>query len=331
MVSSFSFNIQSIFNTHSNDEFKDLCLDVFYFQYHHIQVYKRFVDALHIIPDTVEDIDQIPFMPIEFFKKFDIIPENKQAQIVFKSSGTTGMQRSQHLIQDLSVYEKSFTTAFDLFYHDIKDYTVLALLPSYIENGESSLVYMANHLIQTSGHSDSGFFLNDYPVLIEKLKTLQAHKQKVLLLGVTYALLDLIEMEKFDFPELIIMETGGMKGRRKEMIREELHERLCDGFGVSKIHSEYGMTELLSQAYSKGDGLFSCPPWMKILIRDVNDPLSFMENGKGGAINVIDLANIYSVSFIATQDLGKMVDTDNFTILGRFDNSDVRGCNLLVI
>jgi len=331
MVSSFSFNIQSIFKTHSNDEFKDLCLSVFNFQYRQIQVYKRFVDALHIIPDTVEDIDQIPFMPIEFFKNFDIIPVNKQAQIVFKSSGTTGMLRSQHLIQDLSVYEKSFTTAFDLFYHDIKDYTVLALLPSYIENGESSLVYMANHLIQASANSNSGFFLNDYSALIETLKRLQANKQKVLLLGVTYALLDLIEMEKFNFPELIIMETGGMKGRRKEMIREELHERLCDGFGVSKIHSEYGMTELLSQAYSKGDGVFSCPPWMKILIRDVNDPLSFMENGKGGAINVIDLANIYSVSFIATQDLGKMLDAESFTILGRFDNSDVRGCNLLVI
>jgi len=331
MFSSSAFNTQSIFQTHSKDEFKDLCLSVFRFQYHHIQVYKRFVDALKVVPDTVKDLYQIPFMPIEFFKTFDVIPADKQAQIVFKSSGTTGMQRSRHLIQDLSIYEKSFTTAFELFYDKIEDYTVLALLPSYIENGESSLVYMANHLIQASGHSDSGFFLNDYSALIEKLKILQARQQKVLLLGVTYALLDLIETESFHFPDLIIMETGGMKGRRKEMIREELHEKLCDGFGVSKIHSEYGMTELLSQAYSKGDGIFTCPPWMKILIRDANDPLSFMETGRSGAINVIDLANIYSVSFIATQDLGKMTDANNFTILGRFDNSDVRGCNLLVI
>lgn len=331
MFSKSSVYTQSIFKSHSKEAFKDLCLSVFNFQYQNIEVYKRFVDALNIKAAEVVSLEQIPFIPIEFFKKHDIIGKNKKHEIVFKSSGTTGLNRSRHLVQDVKIYEQSFSAAFKMYYNDIKDYCVLALLPSYVENGESSLVYMANHLIKASDHRDSGFFLNDYSSLIERLKILQARKQKVLLLGVTYALLDVIETECFNFPELIVMETGGMKGHRKEMIREELHEKLSVGFGVSKVHSEYGMTELLSQAYSTGDGIFSCPPWMKILIRDVNDPLSYMENGKSGAINVIDLANIYGVSFIATQDLGKIIDESNFTILGRFDNSDIRGCNLLVV
>jgi len=325
------FNKQSIFRAHSKAEFEALCLSIFNYQYIGIEAYKRFVDALNIKPTEVDSINKIPFMPIEFFKNFDIIGEKEKYQIIFKSSGTTGMQRSQHLVKDLPLYEKSFTLAFKLFYQNIEDYIVLALLPSYIENGESSLVYMANHLINESKNDESGFYLNDYKSLIKKLNKLQSTNKKVLLLGVTYALLDVIETEQFNFPELLVMETGGMKGRRKEMIREDLHERLCTGFGVSHIHSEYGMTELLSQAYSKGEGVFSCPPWMKILIRDVNDPLSYMQAGKSGAINVIDLANIDSVSFLATQDLGKIADNGDFTILGRFDNSDIRGCNLLVV
>ena len=326
-----TFDKQSIFNQHSDSEFEDLCLAVFNYQYLKIEVYRRFVDALKIKAEDVSSISSIPFMPIEFFKNFAILAENEKAQITFKSSGTTGMQRSQHFVKDLSLYEESFSSAFKLFYDDIEDYVILALLPSYIENGDSSLVYMANHLIKASKNDDSGFYLNDYSALIKKLKTLQATNKKVLLLGVTYALLDVIEIEKFHFPELIIMETGGMKGRRKELIREDLHGKLCAGFGVSHIHSEYGMTELLSQAYSKGEGVFSCPSWMKILIRDTNDPLSYMKTGKSGAINVIDLANINSVSFLATQDLGKIVNNGDFTILGRFDNSDIRGCNLLVV
>ncbi len=331
MKNQMPFKISSIFQLHSDSEFEQLCLQAFYHQYANIEVYKAFVDALGINPEDVKSINSIPFMPIEFFKTFDILAKEQLAEAVFMSSGTTGMERSKHFIQDLNIYSKSFSSAFQLFYGDIKNYVVLALLPSYLENGDSSLVYMADQLIEKSENIESGFYLNDYHLLIKKLLDLQTGHKKVLLLGVSYALLDLIELQKFHFPSLIIMETGGMKGRRKELIREDLHEQLCAGFGVKSIHSEYGMTELLSQAYSKGEGVFTCPPWMKVLIRDINDPLSYMEEGKSGAINIIDLANIHSVSFIATKDLGKNVKNTQFTILGRFDNSDIRGCNLLVV
>jgi len=330
MPNEFKIHITEIFKAHHQESFEQICLDIFHFQYHNIPVYQEFVKALNVKTEEVLQVEDIPFMPIEFFKDFEIKATNTAAEIIFKSSGTTGMARSQHMVQEVAVYEESFMQAFELFYGPIEEYVILALLPSYVENGESSLVYMADQLIQGSKNTDSGFYLNDYPSLIEKLHWLKDSSKKVLLLGVSYALLDLAEMQKMDFPELIIMETGGMKGRRKEMVREELHAQIQEGFGVDHIHSEYGMTELLSQAYSDGKGIFACPPWMKILIRDVNDPLSLLEEGKSGAINIIDLANIYSVSFLATKDLGKITGVNEFEILGRFDNSDVRGCNLLI-
>lgn len=320
----------NLFNNHNPKEFEKLSLQIFQKQYQQIPVYRSFVDALNIKPYQVLKIKDIPFMPIEFFKDYEVLAEEEKAELVFKSSGTTGMNRSQHFVKSAAVYEESFIKGFEYFYGPITDYVFLALLPSYIENGDSSLVYMADQLIKLSKNEDSGFYLNDYSKIIEKLNLLKNSKKKVMLLGVSYALLDLVEMQGFDFPNLTIMETGGMKGRRKEMVREELHELISKGFGVAKIHSEYGMTELLSQAYSKGDGVFNCPPWMKIMIRDVNDPLSLLEEGKSGAINIIDLANIHSVSFIATQDLGKITAPNEFQILGRFDNSDIRGCNLLI-
>ena len=311
--------------------FEQKSLAVFKYQHMHIPVYQSFCDALNVDPAQVKCINDIPFMPIEFFKNFKVIDPLMPIQNVFKSSGTTGMNRSQHFIQDISLYEDSFQKAFLHFYGDISDYTVLALLPSYVENGESSLVYMADFLIKASDNPHSGFYLNNYDLLIKKLQQLANSSKKILLLGVSYALLDLVESHEFELPNMIIMETGGMKGRRKEMIREDLHKQLCQGFGVDAIHSEYGMTELLSQAYSKGNGVFSCPPWMKILIRDTNDPFAYMAPEKSGAINIIDLANLYSVSFLATQDLGKKWENGDFEVLGRFDNSDIRGCNLLVM
>jgi len=238
---------------------------------------------------------------------------------------------SKHLVTDLTLYEQSFRKAFSQFYGNIEDYVVLALLPSYLERDGSSLIYMVNDLIESSNHPESGFYLNNYDELIHKLIELDSSGQNVLLIGVTYALLDLVEKQSFQLKNTIVMETGGMKGKRKEMIREELHAVLCDGFGVPNIHSEYGMTELLSQAYSLGNGIFECPPWMSILIRDTEDALTHVDFGKTGGINVIDLANINSCSFIATQDLGKKYPNHSFEVLGRFDASDIRGCNLMVV
>ena len=240
------------------------------------------------------------------------------------------MINSKHLVTDVSWYEESFRRAFEIFYGDIRDYCILALLPSYLEREGSSLIYMAEDLVKRSNNPDSGFYLYNHDELYQQLKKQQDAKKPTLLIGVTFALLDFVEQYPIDFPELIVMETGGMKGRRKEMIREELHQTLCNGFGVDAIHSEYGMTELLSQAYSKGNGIFQCPPWMKIITRDTNDPISSLGNEKTGGINVIDLANINSCSFIATQDLGKVYADGSFEVLGRFDDSDIRGCNLLI-
>jgi hypothetical protein len=259
----------------------------------------------------------------------------RSAATLFTSSGTTGMITSKHYVADLSWYEESFNNGFQHFYGNIDEYCILALLPSYLEREGSSLVYMAKHLIENSKHPDSGFYLNEYDLLIEKLKALQQQNQKTILLGVTYALLDLTEVMvrplwgSGGFEGLIVMETGGMKGKRKEVVREELHLQLTSAIGVREIHSEYGMTELLSQAYSKGNGIFKTSPWMKVLIRDVNDNRSILNSSKTGGINIIDLANVYSCAFIATQDLGKVTD-DEFEVLGRFDESDLRGCNLMV-
>ncbi len=319
-----------IFNISSLDTFNEIALEIFHFQYKNNVVYKQFVDFLNTKISEIQYFSQIPFLPVEFFKNHKIISKDCNSEIVFSSSGTTGMQTSKHYVSDVSFYESAFLRAFELFFGSPKDMVILALLPSYLERGGSSLVYMANKLISESDRTESGFYLDEYSKLHALLVTLKAQKQKVILLGVTYALLDLAEQYPIDFPELVLMETGGMKGKRKELIRDELHNKLKNSFGVGKIYSEYGMTELLSQAYSTGNGIFSTPPWMKILIRDVNDPLALMSEGKAGGINIIDLANVYSCSFIATQDLGKVGTNDTFEILGRFDNSDVRGCNLMV-
>lgn len=320
-----------IFQIASKKEFEKTTLKVFRHQYDNNSVYQDFCNLLKKNKTNVKSIQDIPFLPIQFFKSHDVLSSTEPIQTTFTSSGTTGMSTSRHLITDLQYYEESFRLGFSQFYGNIEDYVVLALLPSYLEREGSSLIYMVEDLIQASNQPDSGFYLNNYNELIEKLVTLDRQGQNVILIGVTYALLDLIEMQDFSLKNTIIMETGGMKGRRKEIIREELHDILCKGFGVSKIHSEYGMTELLSQAYSLGDGVFECPPWMDILIRDTEDALSYIAYGKTGGINVIDLANINSCSFIATQDLGKKYTNQSFEVLGRFDNSDIRGCNLMVL
>ena len=280
---------------------------------------------------SVKTIQQIPFLPIQFFKSHRVISNENSIQETFTSSGTSGEQTSKHYVTDVSIYEKSYQNGFSQFYGNIEDYVVLALLPSYLEREGSSLIYMVSDLIQKTKNSESGFYLHNTDALIDKLIVLDSTGKNVILIGVTYALLDLIEQHQFQLKNTIIMETGGMKGKRKELIREELHAQLCSGFGVSSIHSEYGMTELLSQAYSLGNGIFECPTCMQILIRDTEDALNYVENGKTGGINVIDLANINSCSFIATQDLGKKYPNTTFEVLGRFDNSDIRGCNLMVV
>jgi len=318
-----------IFEIDSEQKFIDKSLEIFRFQARNNPVYRQFIKLLSVNPEKINHIKQIPFLPIEFFKNYRVASVAEPFDAIFKSSGTTGMMRSKHFVKYLSIYEKSFTEAFQHFYGDISQYNILALLPSYVEQGDSSLVYMTGKLIRKSQKKYSGFYLNEEEKLGSILKYLHQKNEKILLLGVSYALLDLIEKEKFALSGAIIMETGGMKGRRKEMIREELHRHLKKGFGVEQIHSEYGMTELLSQAYSTGNSLFESPPWQKILIRDTEDPFTYLPEGKTGGINIIDLANIYSCSFIATQDLGKITG-NQFEILGRFDQSDIRGCNLLI-
>jgi phenylacetate-coenzyme A ligase PaaK-like adenylate-forming protein len=323
-------NKQQVFSINNDEQFNAIALQVFKYQAKNCRVYADFIKGLNIDTDGITNIQQIPFLPIQFFKAHQVISSVDDVQVTFTSSGTTGMTTSSHYVTDVSWYEESFRKAFQLFYGDIKDYTVLALLPSYLERQGSSLIYMAQDLITQSNNHDSGFYLYNYDELATQLNKQQYAKKPTLLIGVTFALLDFVDQYQINFPELIIMETGGMKGRRKEMIREELHNTLRKGFGVTTIHSEYGMTELLSQAYSKGEGIFNCPPWMRIITRDTNDPLSLVTNGKAGGINIIDLANINSCSFIATQDLGKVYAEGEFEILGRFDNADIRGCNLLI-
>ena len=320
-----------IFTISSQKQFEKIALKVFRFQYEKNLVYKEFCDFLKTDVQKVKSLQQIPFLPIQFFKSHDVVSNNDPIQTTFSSSGTTGMITSKHLVTDVSLYEESYQKGFSEFYGNIENYVVLALLPSYLEREGSSLIYMVEDLIKLSNHPESGFYLHNHEDLIKKLLDLDALGQNVILIGVTYALLDLIEKQQFQLQNTIIMETGGMKGKRKEMIREELHEQLCTGFGVPAIHSEYGMTELLSQAYSLGNGIFECPSWMQILIRDTEDALTYIPQGKTGGINVIDLANINSCSFIATQDLGKKYPNNSFEVLGRFDNSDIRGCNLMVL
>lgn len=322
---------EEIFSVKSESEFRELSLRVFEHQYHNNKVYHQFCNLLKREPAGINSLEDIPFLPIEFFKTRRVVSSKITPEITFTSSGTTGKQTSKHFVTDLSLYESSFLRAFDIFYGDPEDLVILALLPSYLERTGSSLIYMADTLIKKSKHSESGFYLNNLDQLQETLIKTEEAGKKTLLLGVSFALLDLVERYSFKLKNTIVMETGGMKGRRKEMIRTELHEILCEGFGVSVIHSEYGMTELLSQAYSTGDGIFECPPWLQILIRDSEDPLSYLPQQKTGGINVIDLANFNSCSFVATQDLGRKIEAGKTEIMGRFDHSDIRGCNLLIL
>ncbi|WP_028891603.1 acyltransferase [Tenacibaculum sp. 47A_GOM-205m] len=321
----------TVFNIKSTEDFKNIALQVFKHQFANNKVYRSFCDLIYVHPSDVHTIEQIPFLPIQFFKTREVLSSTDEIQETFTSSGTTGSTTSKHLVTDLSWYETSYLKGFKHFYGNIEDYVVLALLPNYLERKGSSLIYMVDDLIKRSQHSESGFYLNNLNELAQKLKFLDTQGKKVLLIGVSFALLDLIEQYDFNLSNTIIMETGGMKGRRKELIRNELHTILSNGFGVKNIHSEYGMTELLSQGYSKGNGLFNCPPWMQILTRDPEDALTILPKGKSGGINVIDLANYNSCSFIATQDLGKVYQDNSFEIIGRFDNSDIRGCNLMVL
>lgn len=317
-----------IFQNHNNSSFEALALDIFRFQANYNSVYRTYLKFLDINPDDIKKSNQIPYLPIEFFKHQDVVCEPNNIDSVFTSSGTGGAQ-SKHIIHDVSIYDKSFTSGFEHFYGNIEDYTVLALLPSYLERSGSSLIYMCKKLIKHSGKKESGFYLRGQQELNDLLLELERQNRKTLLIGVSFALLDFVEKHPVRLKNTIVMETGGMKGRREEMVREQLHSILCTQFNVSKIHSEYGMTELLSQAYSKGSGIFECPPWMRVTCRDANDPLS--TNKKSGGINIIDLANVYSCSFIASQDLGKIHDNNTFEVLGRFDSSDIRGCNLMVL
>ena len=320
-----------IFNITSEASFNAAALAVFKHQFEHNPVYRSFCDLLYKHPSEVKRVQQIPFLPIQFFKSHTIVSNSKSADATFTSSGTTGSIVSKHFVSDLEIYKQSFRRGFKSFYGAIEEYTVLALLPSYLEREGSSLVYMANDMITQSNQPESGFYLHDLEALKNTLLKLEAKRQKTLLIGVSYALLDLIEAHSFKLKHTTVMETGGMKGQRKELVKSELHTILKHGFGVDKIHSEYGMTELLSQAYSKGDGIFKAPAWMKILTRDPEDALSIQPIGKSGGVNIIDLANINSCAFIATQDLGKIHSNGTFEILGRFDESDIRGCNLMVL
>ncbi len=316
-----------IFSICSDVDFETIALKIYHFQVTHCNVYKSFIQSLgHSQPQSIHEI---PFLPISFFKSHDVNSGgNQDAQITFLSSGTTGMQRSKHLIHNAALYERSFIHTYKRFIGNPSDQVILALLPNYVEQGNSSLVYMVDHLIRLTNTSLSGFMLSRLDLVKKHYQTAIQSGKKVVIFGVSYALLDLAE-KGINLSEAVVIETGGMKGRRNEMIKEELHELLIAGLRVPFVRSEYGMTELLSQAYSDSNGVFTTPCWLKILCRDTNDPFHYVEHGKTGGINVIDLANLYSCSFIATQDLGK-IEGNSFRLMGRFDNADIRGCNMLV-
>ena len=317
-----------IFNINSESEFNNLCMKAFDFQMKNNKIYKEYSNII-LKGNEPNSINKIPFLPIEFFKTEQIICKGQKIEEIFLSSGTIGEQ-SKHLISDIKIYKKSFRKSFRQFYGDISEYCILSLLPNYREREGSSLIFMIDDLIKNSQNPKSSFYLNNYKSLSQTLKELENEGQKSILFGVSNALLDLAGLFPQELKHTIIMETGGTKGNRKEIMKEELHKILKNAFSLNKIHSEYGMTELLSQSYSKGDNIFKSPSWKKILMRDTNDPLTLIGNNKTGGINVIDLANIYSCPFIATQDLGKTFDDGSFSVLGRFTNADVRGCNLLI-
>jgi phenylacetate-coenzyme A ligase PaaK-like adenylate-forming protein len=318
-----------IFNIRSEDDFIASSLEIFRFQYEHNSVYRQWCQALKVGPDKVNSLANIPFLPIEFFKSQKVIstPENEKTRI-FLSSVTTKQAPSKHYVNDISVYEESFLKGFRLFYGEPSDYVFLCLLPGYLERSDSSLVYMFNKLMEISNKKENGSFLNAEKELLERIDGIKTQSKKCILIGVSYALLDLCGKVNLS-DNFIVMETGGMKGKREEMTKEALHAELKKGLGIKTVHSEYGMTELLSQAYSKGEGIYNSPPWLKFLIRDVNDPLQILKNEKTGGLNIIDLANINSCSFIATKDLGR-ISEKGLEIMGRFDESDIRGCNLML-
>ena len=325
------FDSKQIFSIQSEEDFQNVALEVFRYQAQENEVYKNFLKFLKIDYSTVKHTNQIPFLPIQFFKKFELISGNREVEKVFTSSGTTGMSTSKHLVTDLALYHYSLEKCFEQFYGPLSDYTIFALLPSYLERTGSSLIDMVEYWIEKSGSDKSGFYLYNHDELYENLIAHEKTGEKAILIGVSFALVDFVENYKMNLQHTIVMETGGMKGRKKEITREELHSILKDGFGTNEIHSEYGMTELLSQGYSRGDLTFKSPNWMRIMIRETEDPIKYVEEGKTGGVNVIDLANYNSISFIATDDLGKKISHNQFEILGRFDHSDVRGCNLMIM
>lgn len=309
--------------------FSQLALELFHFQYEHNSVYREYVNALQIVGDDVERVEDIPFLPIQFFKTRDVRTTSFEPEAVFMSSGTTQTINSRHSVKSLGIYQESFMKAFELFYGPVSEWCIIGLLPSYLERSNSSLVVMADELIRRSGHASSGFYLYEHEKLAGVLQDLESKQQKTLLIGVTFGLLDFAEQFPMPLKHTIIMETGGMKGRREEMTRQEVHDILKKAFQLDAIHSEYGMTELLSQGYSTGEGIFLTPPWMKVSVRLEDDPLDVRSSGTG-IINVIDLANIYSCCFIATEDVGRVYENGTFEVQGRVDNSDIRGCSLMI-
>lgn len=325
-----NLSIDNILKISNNDIFTNLALETFHFQYKHNLVYKQWCNLLHVNVNKVKYINQIPFLPISFFKTHSIKTTQFKPQIVFESSKTTGQISSKHFVNSLDVYEKCFSTCFNQFYNNVEDYCILGLLPSYLERNNSSLVYMVQNLITKSKHKQSGFYLHNFEQLFNTLKDVEANKQPTILFGVTFALLDFAKQFPIDLQNTTVIETGGMKGRKEEITRTEVHRTLSKAFNTEQIHSEYGMTELLSQAYSKQNENFLCPPWMKVLVREEEDPFVVKNYGKG-VLNIIDLANIYSCSFIATDDLGLIHENNSFEVLGRIDSSEMRGCSLLTL
>lgn len=318
----------------NDQQFEALAIDIFRFQSKENPVYSRFISALNINPSSIETILDIPFLPIQAFKTHKVQTTSFEPSFYFESSGTTQTIQSRHYIKDLGIYRKSFIEGFRIFYGEPSEWVIIGLLPSYLERQNSSLVMMVDDLIRLSGKSSSGFYLDEHDRLAGILNQLEQQQQKTLLIGVAFGLLDFAAKYPMQLEHTVLMETGGMKGRKKELIRDELHAILREAFGIDKIHSEYGMTELLSQAYSTGNGMFQSPPWMKLLTRQEDDPMQLSAGGRHpstGLINVIDLANLYSCSFIATEDVGRIHTDGRFEVLGRVDNSDIRGCSLLLI
>jgi hypothetical protein len=319
---------KQVFNADNEKEFSRIALEIYNYQFLNNHLYKAYCEALNRTPGSVNKLEDIPFLPIQFFKSFEIVSGSFTPAITFKSSGTTGKYTSRHLVKSLNLYEKSFFTAFERFYGKPETFCVLGLLPSYLERGDSSLVYMVDHLMKKSGHPSNGFYLYDHEKLVQTLLQMEEQGQKTILFGVSYALLDFAEQFPVPLNCTTIIETGGMKGRKKELSKIELYSVLKNAFSLHQIHSEYGMTELLSQAYAI-DGLYKTPPWMKVMLREETDPFSFSQHT--GVINVIDLANLHSCSFIATDDLGKLHTEGKFEVLGRLDHSDTRGCSQLIL